>query len=295
MYISYELYELYELYISYELYDLCELYISYELYDLLLRYYIVNKIFRVDKILRVDKIFILFDKYSKMNQRIDLNQFDYHILYSHTLLYKGIKYDSERLTGTLTGEPFTYFSLEPNVTCGYVTLTESKGRSYIGTYYNTKQLKLMKVSSIKNHKLIGKILESQNPNLLDYWNLAFRVSENNTIARSSFGPVDTMISNFLCDLGFDGYYGSGDMLYFEAETRKLTDKYFHEEVMICKGKTAGIVFDSAALIQSGLDFEDVVNIEELIDFYLTNKNKRIYQQITNIIKSAPEEEDTEEY
>jgi len=113
---------------------------------------------------------------------------------------------------------------------GY-NITQSAYAKHIGThvfeYKTTKPLHLLDMSRVDNVRfLISRALN--NPDLLGSLGKSFAVSDNGTmVLRSSKKHHDLVVSEFVCSLGYDGYYAP------RLKYRKFATGTFHQEIVLC--------------------------------------------------------------
>lgn len=98
----------------------------------------------------------------------------------------------------------------------------------VTVFKTTKPLKLVNLGSVRDVKML---LERANGDekIIKSIMKSFRIANNNVI-RSSKLKYDTVVANFICKLGMDGYWAP-----------KLTQKYggnkkFHQEIVLCHPK-----------------------------------------------------------
>lgn len=150
------------------------------------------------------------------------------------IMFKGVKQDKKsRLT---TREENYFLGFNPFLAFRYAQLPENpedipevgtlreycNSIGYIGVFTPKKDLKLINVGNYEMMKEIHeKAAESKDETVIDALNEAYSIDhETKTTGRYSDYDHDKPVSEFICKLGYDGYYGP----IFNA---------FPPEVMIC--------------------------------------------------------------
>jgi hypothetical protein len=199
---------------------------------------------------------------SRKKSPIISSEWEYENILENTLLFRGSKKPQ------LLKNRATYFA--PSITTANLYLPAAKA-GHLCIYKTTKDLKLLKLDSIKN---INKILEKtfddktkvyKNYTFYEIFRKAFThqyiVNDKSPyklkkITRNSFTNSDIIISNWLCDQNFNGYIS--DIL-----PQKFGDG-FPAEIMLCNPK------DSIELIKE-------ISMKK-------TKNEKVLHKIMNELK-----------
>ena len=115
---------------------------------------------------------------------------------------------------------FMFGSTGLNKVGNYYTKAEG---TQVRTYITTKNLRLIKLSSVNSIKYL--IDQTRNVNLKKNIINSFRIVNNIRVVRNSETNRNRRVAEFICLLGFDGYIAN--------ELNKSNGGNFHQELVLC--------------------------------------------------------------
>lgn len=112
----------------------------------------------------------------------------------------------------------------------YFTNANANASSYgrIVEYEVIETVRLLDMS--KSAVIRGLINMARSANVRTAIQKAFRVANNNTVQRFSRIKYDIHVAQFICKLGYDGYYAP------RMKNAKLSQGTFHPEIVLCHPK-----------------------------------------------------------